>query len=144
MKRIAILFEGDVYNRKGLVNAVINRTKFLIEVSGEYTIDVFMINRYDPFYIQFLRKSQSVEKIKQISIDNIQINLLWYPLLLIDWVLESKFKYRPLFFESYTKHIASYFKSYDLLIAHSYYAGITANKVKNKYGIPYIVNWHGS
>lgn len=144
MKRIAILFEGEIYNRKGLVNAVINRSKYLIEASDEYTIDVFMINRYDPFYIQLLRKSKPVEKKSEIYIDNIKINLLWFPLLLADWVFESKLKHRPILFESYIKYIAKYFKGYDLLIAHSYYAGITASLVNEKYGIPYIVNWHGS
>ena len=45
-KKLAVIFEGNINNRLGVFNAVVNRVKHLREIA-DYHIDVFMIQVYD-------------------------------------------------------------------------------------------------
>lgn len=145
-KKIAIISECDIHDRKGVFNAVINRSKHLIHAMemDNILIDVFFISRYDPFYVRWLRKSDKLETPSTATIEGVTIKIVWFPLLLCDWFFESKLGRKALFYESYLKKKAVCFKNYDLIISHSFYAGILALNISRLYNISFVSNWHGS
>ena len=54
MKKIAIIIDGDLSNRKGQINASLNRIKHLKKIAN-YQIDVFAIQSYENSLVRFLR-----------------------------------------------------------------------------------------
>ena len=58
-QRIAVIFEGNISNRLGVFNAVVNRVKHLRAIAP-YDIDLFMIQVYDTGLTRLLRRSKPV------------------------------------------------------------------------------------
>jgi len=143
MKRIAIIFDGDLTFPKGIVNASLNRIKYL-KMHSDFEIDVYAIQTYENVFIRLLKNKQKRKRVNEIVIDGIKIKLLWNSFSLLDYFLVYKFKYKSLFINSwYEKHL-KLFKSYDALSVHSIFCGKFGLKIYQKYGIPYFVTWHGS
>lgn len=143
MKRIAIIFNGDIHNRKGYFNAVLERVKRLYK-REEYLVDVFCLSQYDYWFVRQLRHTQASAKPALINIDGVPINLIWYPFSLIDYLLSVKLHKNKLFEPIFIKRMVNHFKSYDLISAHSTIPGLVALNIKKLFNIPYIVTWHGS
>ena len=143
MKRIAIVFEGSIYNRKGLVNAVLERAKRLCEVK-EFSVDVYCMMYYENLIVRTLRHTSRIEKLTEEFVNGVKINILWDDFSLIDYILTVKFHLRDIFKNRWLKSIVAIFKDYDLILAHSYTAGVLALNVKKIYNIPYCITWHGS
>lgn len=143
MKRIAIIFDGDLTFPKGIVNASLNRIKYLKKHS-DFEIDVYAIQTYENVFIRFLKNKQKRKRLNEIVIDGIKIKLLWISFSLLDYFLVYKLGYKPLFTNGwYEKHL-KLFELYDALSVHSIFCGKFALKIYQKYGIPYFVTWHGS
>ena len=142
-KKIAIIFNGNVQDRKGYVNAVLERAKRLY-AQGEYSVDVFCISQYDHWLVRQLRHSERVIRQAKVVVDGMLINMIWYPFSLIDYFLSVKLRTKKLIEPLLTKRILHCFEGYDLIIAHSTTSGVIALNVKNKYRIPYTITWHGS
>lgn len=141
--KIAVLTNGDIYNRKGFFNAVFERTKHLIDNSS-HDIDVYLFAEYDSFWVRKLRGSNKVARPKRIIINGVRVNILWHPFSIIDHILKYKFHLRPIFESFYYKQYAKLFKEYDCLISHSMYCANIADRAKRMFNIPYTVTWHGS
>ena len=60
MKKIAVLFEGDIHRRLGVFNAVISRVKHLKQVA-DYKIDVHMFQVYDGWLMRRIRHSKKID-----------------------------------------------------------------------------------
>ena len=75
MKRIAILFNGNLEDRKGFINAVFERTKKLY-ARKTYSIDIFCLSQYDYWLIRQLRHTQKTDKPSMVEIDSLPITLL--------------------------------------------------------------------
>lgn len=141
-KRIAILFDGNLNDRKGQTNAILSRIQFL-KARNEFDISVFMIQTYEPWYIRLLRHTKKYSKPDISDIDGISIRNLWFSFSLIDYILTVKLHRKSIFFPIFLSKLPTLFKDFDLISAHGYIGSI-AVKVKKLYGIPYCVTWHGS
>lgn len=143
MKHIAIIFESDVFDRKGLFNAVLERSKRLL-LTNKYHIEVFGLMYYDNFLTRLLRRTPLRTLTPQVTIEGVTINLLWQPFRLSDYILSAKLHYKPFLRDLWRHKIARKFKNFDLIIAHSVSGGSIANNIKSIYDIPFCVVWHGS
>lgn len=143
-KRIAILFDGSLEDRKGLVNAVLCRTKSLTHKATDYDIDVFNFQSYDSWFIRNIKHTKKITKNDSTTIDGIKIRIFWYPFTFIDYISEIKLKNRAYIRNKEYLNKYSYFCNYDLISAHSFNCGYLALKINKIYGIPYVITWHGS
>lgn len=143
MKRIAILFAGDIHNRKGLINAVLERA---IRMQNDPTIqvEIFCIMEREGWLVRMLRKHRPIRQQQTEIVDGLRIQLLWKPFTLLDYLLLHKVQRKPWSAGMWYHRVARRFDSFDLILAHSWEAGLIAMDVKQRLGIPYIVTWHGS
>lgn len=143
MKKVAIIIDGDLKNRKGQVNASLNRIKYLKTIAN-YQIDVFAIQSYDDVLVRKLRKTEKRNRISSMNVDGIEIKLLWSKFSLINYLSVYKLKYKALFRGAWYRKYARLFQSYDLISAHSITCGRLALAIHEWYGVPFFVTWHGS
>lgn len=143
MKKIAIIMEGDLTNRKGQVNASLSRIKHLVNIA-DYQIDVYAIQSADGALTRMLRKTQKRERLPSVTIDGIDIKLLWHSFSLLNYLLVYKLKYKSLFRNLWHRRNVNLFRDYDIISAHSISCGLLALEIHNRYGIPFYVTWHGS
>lgn len=141
--KIAIISDGNIYNRKGQFNAVHNRIKYLKNIA-DYDIDVFLLSTYDTLISRLLRQSSKVPKVSTTEIDGIKYNIKWIRFSIIDYILFIKFKKNVVFRTFFLKKLSKEFSKYDLLSVHSYDGGLLALMSNQRYGTPYCVTWHGS
>jgi len=141
-KRIAILVEASIFDRKGLFNAVFNRCINLKKIA-DYEIDLFLLSSYKGVLSSVISKEKRQKRPISIVLDGLHYSILWRRKSIIDYLLYHKLGIREFFHPLYNKRIASKFYQYDLLDVHSG-GGETALEVKRRYGIPYVVSWHGS
>ena len=144
MKRIAILFEGSLTDRKGLVNAVLYRAKYLKSISQDLEIDVYNFQGVENAIVRMLRHTPKQERYSSLSIEGFDVKVFWYDSTLLDYLLSVKLKKRPIISRiAYLLKVVA-FKNYDLISAHSTNCGLLARAINEQYGIPYYVTWHGS
>lgn len=141
--KLAIIFSDNIYNRKGVSNAVLNRVQYLSKYDV-YDISVYCILLYRNRIVRKLMRSPKVKKDKVINIDGVTINIILQPFSIIDYILQKKLHRDTVFEKIFLRRIAKKFKGYDIVSAHSTTAGYVALEAFKKYGIPYCVTWHGS
>ncbi len=143
MKRIAILFAGDIHNRKGLINAVLERAKRM-QNDPTIQVEIFCIMEREGWLVRMLRKHRPICPQQTEIVEGLRIQLLWKPFTLLDYLLLHKVQCKPWSAGKWYHRVARRFDSFDLILAHSWEAGIVAKEAKRQFGIPYIVTWHGS
>ena len=78
MKKIAVLFEGDINWRLGVFNAVLNRAKHLQQVA-DYKVDVHMFQLYDGWLMRLLRRSPKLEgRPDEITALGMKVHITWF------------------------------------------------------------------
>lgn len=142
-KRIAVIFDEDIYNQRGMFNAIRNRIKHLYDLSN-FDIDVYVIGCYEPWYIRCLRRTKKVSKVKSITFDGIIYNTYWYNFTLLDYLLEVKLHLRPIFTNLFYRRLVRKIKGYDLISAHSINCGILASHIAKRDDVPFCITWHGT
>lgn len=143
MKKIAIIIDGDLINRKGQVNASLSRIKHLQGIAN-YQIDVYAIQYAEGVLVRKLRGTEKRELLSSIYVDGIKITLLWKSFSIVNYLLVYKLKYKQLFRNLWNKGNATRFKGYDIISAHSIECGGLALMIHKLYKIPFYVTWHGS
>lgn len=142
-KKIAVIFDEDIYCQRGMFNAIRNRIKHLNDIA-DFDVDVFVIGCYEPWYIREFRHTEKVKKVKSIQLDGITYHTLWYNFTLTDYFLEVKLHRTPLFSEWFYSSLPRRIQGYDLISAHSIKCGLVALQVSQRDKIPFCVTWHGS
>ena len=143
MKHIAVIFEGGLDHLTGLTNAVLSRVKYLKE-TGDFVIDVYDILAC-PFGLTRLYCSKSrFDGMRQVSVDGLNINVMWHRRILIDDVMNFKLHVKPVLLDRFLHSKIEAFKNYDLISAHAFVGAKLAYAVHQKYGTPFCVTWHGS
>ena len=95
MKKIAVLFEGDINRRLGVFNAVINRVKHLQQVA-DYKIDVYMFQMYDGWLMRRIRHSKKVgSRPDAIVADGVTIHITWFRRRWTDSIMHRLFSKPP-------------------------------------------------
>lgn len=143
MKRLAIIISDQLSDRKGQLNAELNRIKYLKAIS-DFNIDVFCFGIYEGWLTRFLRKTKKIPRPSIVNIDGISIRCFWRRFSLLDYVLEVKLHRSPVVNKNWMNKYKHIFESYDLISAHSLECGLFARYLNSVYGIPYCVTWHGS
>ena len=141
--KIAVLFDTYLNNRMGLFNAIVNRTKSLVDVS-DCTIHMYCLQARPSGLNRLIRRlpNQSYDDI--LYTEGLTFHIMWYKRYLLDDVLANKFHRPPFLFRRWAKRNISVFSSYDIVTAHSTRCGEMARLINKKYGIPYFVTWHGT
>ena len=142
MSKIAVIFESSPFDRKGLFNAVHNRTMNLIG-SGGFEVDAYCMMIQDGFLSRRLRKMTKTPHMDIVEVDDVAYKMLWRRFFYMD-ELRHRFSCVPKKLLSYVAKIASQFKDYYAIVAPSYEAGLLAYEVWKQFGVPYTVTWHGS
>lgn len=142
-KKIAVIFDEDIYCQRGMFNAIRNRIKHLNDIA-DFDIDVFVIGCYEPWYIRKFRHTKKVKKVKSIQLDGITYHTLWYNFTLTDYLLEVKLHRAPLFSEWFYGSLPRKLQGYDLISAHSIKCGMLASRIAKRDHIPFCVTWHGN
>ena len=142
MSKVAVIFESSPFDRKGLFNAVHNRTANLI-ASGEFDVDAYCMLISDDILSRRLRKMPKVSHEEHVTVEGVTYKMLWRKFSYMD-ELRRRLSLRPNNLLSYAKVLAERFKEYDVIVAHSYEAGLVAYEANLNYGVPYTVTWHGS
>lgn len=143
-KKVAYIITGEnIYRRRGLTSAALNRVKHLLPIA-DYEITVFAVANKDSWLFRKIKKRSKQETPPYIMADGIRVNLIWMPFTVIDIFMSTRLRYKPLVRQQFFRSICGQFKDYDLLVAHSSYAVPIAYNLKKMYDIPYCAIWHGS
>ena len=142
MSKIAVICESSPFDRKGLFNAVHSRTLHLLS-EGEFEVDAYCMHIRDGFLSRHLRKTAKVPKKDVVEVDGVSYKMLWRRFSYLDELLH-RFSMSPSHLLAYARTEAYLFKGYDVLVTHSYEAGLVAYEVNRQFGVPYTMTWHGS
>lgn len=144
MKRIAVIFEGNINNRLGVFNAVLNRVQHLRRVA-DYDIDVHMIQVYDGAVMQHVRHSKAMpERPSAIEVEGETFHMHWFKRNWLDALCHRILGKRPSRLIAWLDDLASGMGGYDLISAHDRMGGIVAQRAAKKHGIPHYITWHGA
>lgn len=144
--RIAILFKDSLKDRKGLLNAVLNRANALIKQDSNNQVDLFCIHFYYNHISCILNGTSYNSQFEEdATLDGLHIRWLWVKVGLWD-VLRHKILRTSLhdMDKRSLVRVANHFDNYDILSAHSLIAGIAAKAIAEKQKRPYFVTWHGT
>ncbi len=144
MKKIAIILDGSLTDRKGLVNAALYRASYLKRISQDYQIDVYNFQGYDNTIVRKLRHTKRLKRYSEYNVEGLNIKVFWYSSTLLDYILGVRFKRRPFIQQWAYRLKLPYFRKYDLISAHSTKCGLLAYYINKKYNIPFCITWHGS
>lgn len=142
-KRVAILAAGSLDNRKGVMNVVHNRIKHIKQVA-DFKVDVYLISVYYPVWLRIISHKKQQERPSVVSLDGVDYNILWRPFSLFDYLLRIKLKKKPVKWKSFVKKTIRRLRDYDLIDCHSFQSGDIACAIKELFGVPYVVTWHGT
>ena len=144
MKRIAVIFEGNINNRLGVFNAVLNRVQHLRRMA-DYDIDVHMLQVYDGSIMQRLRRSTPpAERPLSIDVEGETFHMHWFKRNWADAIGHRLLGKRPACLSAWFDELARQMKDYDLVSAHDRMGGIVAQRAAKLYGIPHYITWHGA
>lgn len=151
MKRIAAVFEENIFDRKGSFRAKLERVRHLLE-QGDCSVDVWCIQVRYTWLVRLLLGKRYLDGVseaelgrpKEILFEGIPYHMLWLDYSILDHFLFFKLGRRPWFYPRFLKKKAALFQGYDILSAHGFEGAFLARAVEERYGIPYCVSWHGS
>lgn len=142
MKKIAFLFEGDIYNPRGEFIAIHNRLKYY-KKSDRYLVDAYVCWPKYGLITGRLSHDKNGDIVSTFEKEGILYHCVWYPKSLTDGITHKFFKRSTDFEYKSILHDLD-LKNYNLISAHSLKCARVASYYKTKYGIPYIATWHGS
>lgn len=156
MRRVAVIFEENIFDRKGAFNAKCARARHLAELSG-WRVDVFCIQLYQDAFVSSVLGRRSLDIPGEgmvpesalrgrdsVTLNGVRLNLVWKNYSILDHLLFYKLHRRPVLYPRFLKEKADLLKDYDIVAAHSFVGGAIALEAKRRFGIPYYITWHGS
>ncbi len=142
-KRVLVLFEGDIYQRRGFFNAAVNRSLFLQKHSG-FEMDVLLLSEWEPWFVRLLKRTPKRERPSSVTLDGLPLRIDWRRFSVLDSIFHTHLHHRALVKPRHIAALAPSLGGYDLVIAHSKDCGLLAERVKELFGTPYTITWHGS
>lgn len=141
--KIAILFDANLNNRKGLFNAIINRAKNLMAMP-KCSVELYCLQPRPGGLSKIFKQRERRNYENTIVVDGLCFNMMWYERYLIDSMLTNRLHRPPILFRRWMKKNCSTFSAFDLISAHSTRCGDMARVINKRYGIPFCVTWHGT
>jgi len=148
--KVAILCKGSLDNMKGVMNYVNEKAKrmssfycngcvevetFLLETEWTWLFNVLVNHR-------FVLPSNPHNGDTRIQ-DDVKYQYISYRYSVYDSIVTSKRLGKPIS-DSEVNSLAQYLKEYDVIASHNPICHYLALKIKEKYGIPVVLTWHGS
>lgn len=90
-KRILVLATGNIYERRGLFNAVLDRTKQLKEIC-DYEVDMLLLFTYRPWIVRLLCHTRKYARPNELEIEGVRIEVDWCRFSLFDYVMNVTLK----------------------------------------------------
>lgn len=144
MKRIAVIFEGNIDYRMGVLNAVINRVKHL-QALAPYAIDVFMIQVYDQGLCRLRPHSAPAShRPQQVVMGGVPVKMWWVSRSWRDSLCHRLLGGKPHVMMSQFKSLAMQLKGYSIVSAHDRLAALAAQAASAAFGMPWFITWHGA
>ena len=156
MKRVAVIFEENIFDRKGSFNAKCARVRYLAELTG-WQIDIFCIQLFQNAFVSSLLgrrrldiqeegvvSEKELRKRDSVTLNGVKLNLVWKNYSILDHLLFYKLGLRPVCYPRFLKEHVDLLKGYDVVAAHSFVGGFIAMKARRKFEIPFYITWHGS
>ena len=149
--RIAVLNSGNPFNKKGVMNFVLEKVKRIKEYeSADLKVDYYILRNKPSFFnsllLKYIKKCDipvSVDKENQLALDGVSVNVLWYRNTIIDQIRLKLINRNPI-----SKHdiriMAKQLSHYDLLVSHTTITHQLAYECHLLYGVLYSTTWHGS
>lgn len=141
--KIARIFTGDIDNRKGKFNNVIERIKHLQQVN-EVESDIFIIQYKYTWLFRWFRNMPKKNEDKSATIDGIKLNILWVKFSLFEYLFTYKLRLKDIACKEQMNKYVDVFKNYNILATHDLLGSYLASSVKEKHKIPFVATWHGS
>ena len=143
--RIAVLFFADLNDRKGMLNATLDRIRYLKKhLPRNVQCDAICISHYLGPISRRVKKRINQERISGCTIDGIFIRVYWRRFSICDYVLRYKLHLIPCISKLKNYLFCNKLQQYDIISAHSFSAAEIASHVFKRYNIPYCITWHGS
>ena len=139
--KIAIVFEGDVYNPRGEFIAIHNRIKTLKKMG--INIDAFVLWPHYGKISNILIGDKNGILVKNYSLDAIGYHCIWYDKSILDTFTHKLFKKSTSIEVSRIYNLID-LSNYDIVSAHSLKSARIALDNYKKNDIPFVVTWHGS
>lgn len=140
--KIARIFTGDLNNRKGKFNNVIERVKHLQSAEGVQS-DLFLIS-YAYTWSFRLFKNVQIAKSEEQTIDGIAFRTITVKMTLLEYLLVYRLKIKDIACKDQLSRYVDLFKDYDILATHDILSSYLASLVKQRFNLPYVITWHGS
>lgn len=142
--KLAIITSGSPDEKKGVFNAVHQRIKYLMKQSVD--IDVYIIRTYETKFIHILRRKKYVTIVKDSSFtyEGVTYKNLWFNFSFSDYLQWQKLNMLGSNYVKFVKKKRSILSGYDLISSHTLEANILTFFTHKKYGVPYVINFHGS
>ena len=151
MKRVAIVFEEDIFNQKGTFFAKLERARHLAE-NPALEVDVFCIQLGYGFVERSIlgkrfldgKEERQLGRPHTLTFKGLPYNIIWKSYGILDHFLFYKLGLKPWFFPRFLSRKSELLKGYDFVSAHGFEGALMAREAKRRYGIPFSVTWHGS
>jgi len=144
MKKIAVLFEGDINRRLGVFNAVISRVKHLQQIA-DYKIDVHMFQVYDGWLMRLIRHSKKVSSRPDVIVaDGVNVHVTWFRRRWTDAIMHRLFHKPPRAMLRRLHQLGWEMRGHDLVSAHDRIMGHAAVFAGHHLHIPSFITWHGA
>lgn len=144
MKRIAVIFEGNIANRLGVFNAVLNRVRHLRRIV-DYDVDVHMLQVYDGAVMSRLRGSvPPADRPATVTVEDVTFNMHWFKRSWRDALMHRLFGRPPARLSAWLDGLADALQGYDLYSAHDRMGAIVARRAAVRAGVPHTITWHGA
>ncbi len=144
MNRIAVIFEGSISSRLGVFNVAIQRARHLASIAP-CPVDVFMIQVYDgKLTSRFRHSTPPDERPLQITVDGINVSILWFRRSVIDALSHRVLGLSQPFFNAFLRSVARRLRHYDIICAHDRIAGKVALSAKQRFNAKCVITWHGA
>ena len=144
MRKVTVLFEGDINRRLGVFNAVVNRVKHLREIADADVV-VRMMQVYDGRIVSLLRGSKRVkERPATIEAEGITIDVCWIKRHWLDSLMHKLFHRRPKMLMRKLQRLSWELRGASVVLAHDRMAAYVGEMGAKELGIPCFVTWHGA
>lgn len=148
--RIAVLCKGSLDNMKGVMNYIHEKVRRFQEMqnSGCVEVDTYLLETEWTWSFRLLinhnilKHSRSLKESSRVQ-DGVYYHYIKYKYSAFDSFFTTKIKGEPIS-ERELDRMANLLNGYDVIASHNPICHNLALKVKERFGIPVVLTWHGS
>lgn len=145
VNRIAYILKENLNDKKGSFWAAFNRIQAFRNKCPNYDVDCYNINFYYNYITRVFNRLNAPPRASKTKVDGIDIINIWIKIPLFLLILQKiGLKTTHQVEIILLRKVAKKIPSYNIISAHSRYAGILARAISSIQHIPFFVTWHGT